>query len=109
MKGFLRFRFITPLFVVILFVSAFSSCEKSNDTATIDYTPALQSMLDTEWTAFWEGKANPVGGFMMKISSPNGDFFVSSQFNDSVTEHFHFRGASTTKTFTAAAIMLLAQ
>lgn len=66
-------------------------------------------MLDNEWEKFWVGKENPVGGLMMKISCPKGDFFTSANYNDSVTEHYHFRGASTTKTFTGAAIMLLAQ
>ncbi len=54
-------------------------------------------MLDVKWNEFWTGKANPVGGFMMKISCPKGNYFASSHFNDSVNENFHFRGASTTK------------
>ena len=85
------------------------SCKKKSDPPPYDYTPELQTMLNTKWSEFWVGKENPVGGFMMKVSSPMGDFFASANYNDSVNQHFHFRGASTTKTFTAAAIMLLAQ
>jgi len=66
-------------------------------------------MLDAKWSEYWVGKDNPIGGFMMKVSSPKGDYFASTNFHDSVNQDFHFRGASTTKTFTAAAIMLLAQ
>jgi len=99
--------------LLVIFAIGFSigliSCKKKSDPPPYDYTPELQAMLDTQWNVFWADKENPVGGFMMKISSPLGDYFASANFNDSVNEHFHFRGASTTKTFTAAAIMLLAQ
>lgn len=85
------------------------SCKKDVDNNNVDYTPELQSLLEVKTDEFWKGKENRIGGFMMKISCPKGDFFASADFNDTVSEHFHFRGASTTKTFTAAAIMLLAQ
>ena len=99
------FMISIPLMGILLL----ASCKKKSDPAPYDYTPELQAMLDAKWNEFWQGKENPVGGFMMKVSSPLGDYFASTNFNDSVNEYFHFRGASTTKTFTAAAIMLLAQ
>ncbi len=101
--------FPVVLFSTLLFCLIQFSCKKKDNPTTIDYSQEIQTMLDAKWSEYWVGKDNPVGGFMMKISSPQGDYFASANFNDSVNQHFHFRGASTTKTFTAAAIMLLNQ
>jgi D-alanyl-D-alanine carboxypeptidase len=45
----------------------------------------------------------------MQILSPKGNYFISSGISDNTTNEYHFRMASVTKTFTAAAVMLLAQ
>ncbi|MFC2101724.1 serine hydrolase domain-containing protein [Bacteroidota bacterium] len=102
MKKSLYFLLLIPLICL-------SSCKKKSDPPPYDYTPELKAMLNAKWNEFWAGKENPIGGLMMKVSSPLGDYFTSVNFNDSVNEHFYFRGASNTKTFTAAAIMLLSQ
>ena len=45
----------------------------------------------------------------MQILSPKGEYFISTGMGQDMTNAHHFRTASCTKTFTAAAIMLLHQ
>ena len=102
---------ITLLLLVILVV--ISSCNK--DDNTIDPKPVpnyqlkLQTMLDENWAQFAEGKKDFPGGYALQLLSPVGNFFVSTGDLSEITNQTHFRAASTTKTFTTAAIMLLHQ
>ncbi len=100
---------------LLLFVFAISimgmmfstSCKKDTDSTPTDYTQELQTMIDSNWNAYWDQGVGPLGGLMMKINTPDGEYFVSSNYNDTVSQDVHFRGGSTTKMFTAASIMLL--
>jgi D-alanyl-D-alanine carboxypeptidase len=49
------------------------------------------------------------GGMAVQIISPKGSYFASANLGPQANEGIHFRGASTTKTFTAASILLLQQ
>ncbi len=64
----------------------------------------LSSLLAARWQQRYGGKA---GGLTFYALTPKGEFFATTL--DGITAQSHFRGASTTKTFTAAAIMLLDQ
>ncbi|MFH1873800.1 MAG: serine hydrolase domain-containing protein [Pseudomonadota bacterium] len=75
---------------------------------TAYYQQQLQTILSLKWNEFKQGKPEG-GGLGLRILSPKGNFFVSVDLGQNVTENIHFRSASTTKTFTAAAIMLLHQ
>lgn len=74
-----------------------------------EYQSKLQNLINTKWAGYGADKKNWGGGIAMHILSPKGNFFVSTQMGENVTEYIHFRGASTTKTFTAASILLLQQ
>ena len=63
---------------------------------------ALAEVLRKAWEGRYAGKA---GGLTMIIQSPKQGYFASTI--PGVTETSFFRGASITKTFTAASIMLL--
>ncbi len=68
----------------------------------------LESLIEQEWTEYTANKTGfNDGGIAMLILSPKGNYFVSAGID--ITAHTHFRSASTTKTFTAAAILLLQQ
>jgi len=69
----------------------------------------LQSILASEWQVFSEGKTNFGGGLAMQILSPKGAYFISAGMGGNVDNTYRFRTASVTKTFTAAAVMLLHQ
>lgn len=74
-------------------------CGGSTDT-----TAELRQLLLARWQNRYPGK---VGGLSLQMLTPSGNYFASSI--DGVTAGHHFRGASITKTFTSAAIMLLDQ
>lgn len=64
----------------------------------------LTSLFDKHWQDRYAGKE---GGLTFLALRPEAEVFASTL--PGVTPQSHFRGASTTKTFTAAAIMLLDQ
>ena len=84
--------------ISLLAPATLSACGGSNTVAE------LRQLLLTHWQARYPGKA---GGLSLQIISASDNYFASSL--SGVTARHHFRGASTTKTFTAAAIMLLDQ
>ncbi len=69
---------------------------------------ALQSLVDKQWAEYGAKKKNWGGGLALYILTPRGNYFVTTGLGD-ITFNTHFRGASTTKTFTAAAVLLLQQ
>jgi D-alanyl-D-alanine carboxypeptidase len=97
---------VLTVFCFVVFFSAGCRDEKPGDP---QYQSKLQDMLDSGWTKYGSDKTNWGGGVAMRILSPKGNFFISTEMGEGVTEHIHFRGASTTKTFTGASILLLQQ
>lgn len=69
----------------------------------------LQSILASEWQVFSRDKTNFGGGLAMQILSPKGAYFISTGMAENVDNTYRFRTASVTKTFTAAAVLLLHQ
>ncbi|NOY49665.1 MAG: beta-lactamase family protein [Chlorobi bacterium] len=90
-----------------------SSCKKEEDNTdpkpSIDYQAQLQTLIDNHWADFSAGKESFPGGYALQILSPLGDFYVAAGDLSETTNQTRFRAASVTKTFTAAAIMLLHQ
>lgn len=100
------------LIAILFFLFIAGGCNKDNSDSLIiqpNYQNDLQKLADDHWDRFAEGKVNFPGGYALQIFSPVGDYFVSTGDLSSFTNRTHFRGASTTKTFTAAAIVLLHQ
>ncbi|MFH1683691.1 MAG: serine hydrolase domain-containing protein [Candidatus Margulisiibacteriota bacterium] len=97
---------ILAILMILVAAAALNGCEE-NDLSV--YQSNLQDLVAQEWAKYSAGKENWGGGIALRILSPKGDFFVSTGMGDNVTENIHFRGASTTKTFAAASIMLLQQ
>jgi D-alanyl-D-alanine carboxypeptidase len=92
----------------LLLVLALGACGAGDPPATFTQGD-LQATLEMEWQAFTSGKSNFGGGIAMQILSPRGDHFISAGMGATMDNAHHFRTASVTKTFTAAAIMLLQQ
>jgi D-alanyl-D-alanine carboxypeptidase len=94
--------------ILALLMITLSSCKKDKEEKKTDIQLAkLQTMIDSSWNAYWGEGNERIGGLMLKVSTPESDYFVSSNYNDTVTQLHYFRGGSSTKMFTAAAIMLL--
>ncbi len=73
-----------------------------------NYSEQISSMMYEKWEEYAADTPGFNGTLSMRIISPKGDFFVTTN-QDNIAGDVHFRGASTTKTFTAAAILLLHQ
>lgn len=105
---------VSKLISILLFgILIISSCKKDEDSdqpiAIHDYQSELQQMIDYHWAQFAAGKDNFPGGYALQLFSPAGDYFVTAGDLSGITNQTHFRAASTTKTYTGAAIMLLHQ
>jgi len=85
------------------------SCKKKDNPPADNYSQDLQYSLDTTWQNFTAQLPNYQGGLGVYIVSPKGTWFVSSGLDAGASAGSHFRAASITKSFTAAAIMLLDQ
>lgn len=96
------------LLLALLFAVFVSSCSGSNPN-TQATREELEKVLATEWQTFSQGKTNFGGGMAMEILSPKGEYFISTGMAPNISNIWHFRTASVTKTFTASAIMLLQQ
>lgn len=81
-----------------------SSCT-SGSVPTAD----LQEIVDAQWQVFAQERDGLRGGLAIQVLAPQGDFFLTTGPDGARTNTEHFRTASVTKTFTAAAIMLLAE
>lgn len=66
-------------------------------------------ILESEWQRFAGENTLSSGGLAMQILSPKGDYFISTGMAERMDNAHRFRIASVTKTFAAAAIMLLHQ
>ncbi len=75
-------------------------CNDGSQPPAVD----IGSVLESQWKARYAGSP---GGLTAILITPTGEYFASTVAG--TTPSTHFRGASTTKMFTAAAIMLLDQ
>lgn len=99
---------IRPLSSLILVTAAscailLAGCGGNSKSAEA-YTAELTGLVFDQWNQF---SPTAPGGLSIAIITPEGEYFASTL--DGATAGSHFRAASTTKTFTAAAIMLLQQ
>ncbi|MGE4501630.1 MAG: serine hydrolase domain-containing protein [Thiomicrospira sp.] len=102
-------RSLAALFAMTVFISA---CQlSSNSDATTQQK--LEKMVEQQWTDFKQEHQFSKGGMGVRLLTPNGDYFVHQGLETATrmaaTIDTHFRGASTAKTFTAAAIMMMHQ
>jgi D-alanyl-D-alanine carboxypeptidase len=106
-------------FGLIAVVLAFSSCATATTAATVttaqkvdsQVQQALQNMVSSKFLQFSQANDLPPElGVFLHMETPVGNYNAHAGFNgDPVSEDTHYRIASVSKTFTAAAIMLLDQ
>jgi len=105
--------FFTHVFTVLLVGFMLQSCSIDVDYELYppkeDTQARLQQLNDSIFNHFSSKWGIKQGGIFMRITNPSGSYLVSSNINPPVQENSHFRIASISKTFTAAAIMRLHQ
>ena len=74
-----------------------------------NYAERFQASVTENWRTYQQGHSLPCGGLAIYLETPRGNFFASAGMPTTVTENSRFRAASNTKTFTSAALLLLAQ
>lgn len=108
-------KMMLRIFLVLFLVPLVTGCGggSGSDGSVENPNPAvrdaIQTMLAKEWSAFQRTWNLSQGGVAVRLITPSGDYFTSVGMGENVGSSIHFRGASTTKTFTAASIMLMHQ
>ena len=105
----MRKQFFLFIFIVLIINSG---CKK-NPVAKLLLKEELQKSLDKHLAQYKGKYAGRTIGFGLYLKSTDKshyqNLYVSSGFPKEYGEDIHFRGASTTKSFTAAAILTLRQ
>ena len=101
----MRVFFLRP-FAVLMLMVLLVGCSGSSDPSPSE---RLQTYIDVTWNNYKEIHGLPGGGVAIYLETPTGNYFASSGMAAGVDQNTRFRIASNTKTFTAAAIMLLQQ
>lgn len=83
--------------------------KRPHGTSTSFQKYELQKMVDEEFSKYKQKVPEYPGGIVLYATSKKHTFFISSGMTLPVSEKIHFRAASNTKAFTAAAILLLHQ
>ena len=101
---------ISYLIVLMLLISI-TSCNKKDDQSLIpaELQSQFEVMLDSEMTKYVQKYPSYPGGVALQVLVKGEPYFMASHFDEAVNSGFHFRAASNTKTFTAAAVLLLHQ
>ena len=95
--------------IVLLAMFLFRCDNVTNNSAIDDHQTELQSLIDQKWNEYASIKENYPGGYALQIISGEDEYYVASGELATSDNQIHFRAASTTKTFTAAGILLLHQ
>ena len=102
----MRIRF-SRLFPALMLLVLLAGCSGGGSSPSPQEN--LQNAVNGDWTQYQQTHGVPGGGMAVYLETPTGNYFASSGMPAGVDQNTRFRIASNTKTFTAAAIMLLAQ
>ncbi|MBY5959704.1 beta-lactamase family protein [Membranicola marinus] len=96
---------------IIILVMGITACNTPDKAPQKDLQTALQILIDSTFREFenrWDLRENK-GGFFVMIDGPEGSYLASANQDPAMALDTRYRIASISKTFTAAAIMLLDQ
>jgi D-alanyl-D-alanine carboxypeptidase len=102
-------QIMKKIIAMVCMMIMITACASENSIPLAFTQADLQNILETEWQKFASENKLSSGGLAMQILSPKGNYFISTGMGENMQKSHHFRIASVTKTFTAAAIMLLHQ
>ncbi len=101
-------RLFKIIYLAGFIISLTAACVPSADPEP-ETEASIEAILDQEWAVFQENYDLDGGGLGIHLITPEASVFASTGLEENADENIHFRGASTTKTFTAASIMLMHQ
>ena len=99
---------VSIFFVLYVLLILWIALPPSTSTTTTTTLAELDSLLQTRWAEYAQPRIGWTGSLAVYIVIPSKGTYFSSTSTDRIRDD-HFRAASTTKTFTAASIMLLNQ
>ena len=103
----MRKKLLLLCLTLIASIAFLASCGNGHGPNDLLQT-SLNAMLAENWSAYAATQPGIQGGIAIYIISPKGNYYASANMPEG-SKDAHFRAASTTKTYTAAAIMLLSQ
>jgi len=95
--------------LTILWISGTMNGQNWHRSSTKHQKYELQKMVDEELSKYKEKVPEYPGGIVLYVMTKKHSLFISSGMALPVSKKIHFRAASNTKAFTAAAILLLHQ
>ncbi len=96
-------------FAVTMFLGLVFSASSQEGNLDENYSALIREMVAQEWAQYRADYPDLPGGIALQILTPKGDYFTTYGIEGDITNKHYFRAASITKTFTAAAILLLQQ
>lgn len=102
----MTFRFLKIIALCCISLLFLFGCSGGGDSSLAE---KLQTSVNANWNNYKQAQGVPGGGMAVYLETPAGNYFASSGMAPGVDQNTRFRIASNTKTFTAAAIMLLHQ
>ncbi|MBU1934687.1 beta-lactamase family protein [Patescibacteria group bacterium] len=110
-KMIVQHKMLLPLFLITCAGLFFTTCENGdiNGNISVNYQSELQKMLDEKWSDYVADKPNYPGGYGLLVIKDENEYYAATGELKNLGDQVHFRAASTTKTFTGAAILLLHQ
>ena len=103
---------LKTVFLAVTIVFVLVSCKKNDDEiqpVAKDLNEKIQELADLTYNNYLADNEGFPGGFAIMVLHGNESGFCHNGFGDNFSESVHFRGQSTTKSFTAAGIVLLFQ
>ncbi len=103
---------VAGILALAIFACPGSAATKYSKRAKVQKPPELvklEKAVAAQWSDYKTQHGIPAGGLAVYVATPEGNYFASSGMAPGNGPDTHFRVASITKTFTAAAIMLLNQ
>jgi D-alanyl-D-alanine carboxypeptidase len=105
-----RYLRILKVLIVAVILAGYAGC----GTSKPDPAEKLTASVAGNWTQYKQDhlisdSVIPGAGIAVYLETPSGNYYASSGMGSAVNQNTRFRIASNTKTFTAAAIMLLHQ
>ena len=88
-------------------LAGFQACKKNETNSPKSKTDVLQKILEDQWKPYTQKFIQENIGVALYVKTKDNTYFTTYGFTQEFTVKTQFRGASTTKSFTGAAILKL--